>query len=553
MAIQQLIRPEDIVRASKSFGTFGSAAIGRSNPIVVVVAANNNEPVTAQELKLNKPLVKMINVLASIDGFIKQRLDNQKTIEQNRILSDRESQVEQQPTQEVQVVQQDAERVGGSSAGLLALGGLALLTLDPVQAALKDMFDGVAAIGRFVTNIVSSINGAFEFLLGGAPAANAEAADVEQPSPRQGGVGVTPAAEPVEGNPPAPAPAATPTEQEQPSFLGSVTSGALTGASVGMLGGKRGSAIGAVIGGAVGAYNYMTGGGSTSSSSSTPSSTTATPAPPATGGATTPVTPSSTTSTTPTDATPTAGSTGNVVQVNHPETGSGWGIAGATDANGRPLAFSKEGAEAFAKMMQDSGGAVKPSDVASSKRSVAKNREVDGATNSPHLRGVAMDIHGTSGPWIRQHGHKYGWKPHDYAGTHGGHFVFGGPGLTPDEGAASESGIGSTIADIADAGLETIAKLFGTIGSAVIKPGVPRTDLGATISQAAKETNAEIAVAKTPKDPTPPPMPAPPRINKKEGGPTQNPPTMADRTSVYYYFERFGFNDLSRPEAALNK
>jgi hypothetical protein len=144
-------------------------------------------------------------------------------------------------------------------------------------------------------------------------------------------------------------------------------------------------------------------------------------APVATGGAT-----AAPASTSPAPAATGGSAMANVVQVSHPDTGSGFGIAGAKDQQGRPIAFTKEGAEAFARMMADSGGVVKPSDVASSKRSVEKNSEVGGAANSPHLHGVAMDIHGTSEPWIRQHGNKYGWNPHDYSGTHGGHFVYGG-------------------------------------------------------------------------------------------------------------------------------
>lgn len=145
-------------------------------------------------------------------------------------------------------------------------------------------------------------------------------------------------------------------------------------------------------------------------------------APVATGGATAPL---ASTSPAPADTKGSAPA-GNIISVNHPDTGSGFGIAGANDQKGRPIAFTKEGAEAFARMMADSGGVVKPSDVASSKRSLEKNSEVGGAANSPHLRGVAMDIHGSSSEWIRQHGSKYGWKPHDYSGTHGGHFVYGG-------------------------------------------------------------------------------------------------------------------------------
>ena len=557
MAIQALIRSGDTIKVSRSFGIVGSAVIsGSKSPVIVVAAANNNEPATQQELSINKPLVKMINALASIDGMIKQRLENQKIIGANQKLAQRESQIEQQKAgPQIEVIQPDAEKVSGSNAGLFALGGLFLLTLDPVQEAIKDLFDGVVSMGRFVTGVVSSINDAFKFLIGDSASTSEASAAAPVETPREGGVVATPAPPPQEGSPPTPTPA-TPTEQatptERPSFFGEVGSAALTGAAIGSVIPRVGTAVGAAVGGAVGAYNYATGG---SSSSAPPVAS----KPAATGGATTSVSPSTTPSTTASpDATKTSGASGNVVQVNHPETGPGWGIAGATDASGRPLAFSKEGAEGFAKMMQDSGGAVKPSDVASSKRSVAKNREVDGATNSPHLRGVAMDIHGTSEPWIRQHGHKYGWKPHDYAGTHGGHFVFGGPGLTPDEGATDTpsgaggaSTLGQAVSNVANASLETMGKILGAIGGAIVDPGIPRTDIGGIVSAAASEYSAEVAANKTETPPSPPAPPAPPRINVTEGGAVQNPATSADRNSVYYYLKRFGFQDLSTPESAL--
>jgi hypothetical protein len=557
MAIQALIRSGDTIKVSRSFGIVGSAVIsGSKSPVIVVAAANNNEPATQQELSINKPLVKMINALASIDGMIKQRLENQKIIGANQKLAQRESQIEQQKAgPQIEVIQPDAEKVSGSNAGLFALGGLFLLTLDPVQEAIKDLFDGVVSMGRFVTGVVSSINDAFKFLIGDSASTSEASAAAPVETPREGGVVATPAPPAQEGSPPTPTPA-TPTEQatptERPSFFGEVGSAALTGAAIGSVIPRVGTAVGAAVGGAVGVYNYATGG---SSSSAPPAAS----EPAATGGATTSVSPSTTPSTTASpDATKTTGTSGSVVQVNHPETGPGWGIAGATDASGRPLAFSKEGAEGFAKMMQDSGGAVKPSDVASSKRSVAKNREVDGATNSPHLRGVAMDIHGTSEPWIRQHGHKYGWKPHDYAGTHGGHFVFGGPGLTPDEGATDTpsgaggaSTLGQAVSNVANASLETMGKILGAIGGAIVDPGIPRTDIGGIVSAAASEYSAEVAANKTETPPSPPTPPAPPRINVTDSGAVQNPATGADRNSVYYYLRRFGFQDLSTPESAL--
>jgi hypothetical protein len=480
-----------------------------------------------KNVNINKPIVKMIGALASIDGFLKQRLDNQKMIAKNNLMAARESQIkniDQQP--DMQVIQPDAERVGGSSAGLLALGGLALLTLDPVQEAIKSVIGGVVETGKFITGVVSTINDAFKFLF------SSTATIPEAPTPQgQTTPSTQPSTEPTTTN------AQPVVPEEKSSFFTNVAAGAATGAVAGAIVPRIGAVAGAVVGGGIAAVRHVTSGGS-SLGGSTQSQ------PMATGGSTTPVSPS----TTP-NATSETTNTGNVVQVNHPETGSGWGIPGANDAYGRPIAFSKEGAEGFAKMMQDSGGIVKPSDVASSKRSVAKNNQVDGATNSPHLRGVAMDIHGSSESWIRQNGYKYGWKPHDYAGTHGGHFVFGGAGMSPDEG----SSIGQVISDTVNFGAGKIGELFGMLGSAIIKPGVPRDkeDYSKAIAAAATQTNAESAVAKTPKPVPTPPIPQPPNINRSDFGATQNPATAADKNSVYYYLRRFGFQELSTPVPAL--
>ena len=107
----------------------------------------------------------------------------------------------------------------------------------------------------------------------------------------------------------------------------------------------------------------------------------------------------------------------------HVDTGGGFGVEGATDYKGRPVVFSREAASAFDRMVQDSGGVVKYSDVYSAQRSEAKNRAVGGSPTSNHLTGNAVDIHGASKAWIKKHGHKYGWKNLVYDG-HDGHFDF---------------------------------------------------------------------------------------------------------------------------------
>jgi muramidase (phage lysozyme) len=121
-----------------------------------------------------------------------------------------------------------------------------------------------------------------------------------------------------------------------------------------------------------------------------------------------------------------SGTDKNVQSISHPDTGSGYTIAGVKDEQGRPAVFSQKAADAFGKMMSDSKGVVKGSDIASSQRSPKKNKDVEGAPNSNHLYGNALDIHGSSQTWMRANGKKYGWNINDYRGSHGGHFDFKG-------------------------------------------------------------------------------------------------------------------------------
>ena len=122
--------------------------------------------------------------------------------------------------------------------------------------------------------------------------------------------------------------------------------------------------------------------------------------------------------------------TAQIVTVSHPDTGSGFGIQGLKDSYGRPAVFSHPAAEAFAKMLSDSGGIVKGSDIASSGRSQIKNASLSGSDpNSHHLYGEALDIHGDSKEWMIKNGSKYGWQwSGDYGGSHTGHFYYNGPG-----------------------------------------------------------------------------------------------------------------------------
>ena len=93
----------------------------------------------------------------------------------------------------------------------------------------------------------------------------------------------------------------------------------------------------------------------------------------------------------------------------HPDTGSGFTVAGTRDQSGRPLVFSQPAAQMFAAAMKDSGIDL-GSYVASSGRSKSKNDEIGGDPNSHHLYGEALDINGEGYQWMKANGKRFGWQ-----------------------------------------------------------------------------------------------------------------------------------------------
>ena len=509
----------NVRNVAKSYGIVGSAAIRKANP-KALIAANNDEPILPQELAINKPLVQMINVLASIDGFLKQRLENQRVIGRNNQLAARENQIEQKDTRpQIDIIKPDAEKVEGSNLGLYALGGLALLTLDPVQEALKDIVNGVVTMGGFVTDVAKSINGVFKFLLGGSTSSSDTIPEVQ---PSEGGVSTTPAPEANQGE----GPVATPVESEsapapaQPekksSFLADVGSAALTGATIGSIVPRAGPVVGAVVGGAIGAVTHFTGGGS-SSTGSAPQAT-QTSAPPATSS-------SAPATTQAPDATQQQTSAGEIPKNDIVALGNYLASQGADKSKMEHMSLS--------------------------------GRVGEHSQNSRHYRGMAIDVNFPTNeaatldklkPQLEAAGYNVIWRQKDHYDHM--HVSVGGPEGGSGSGD-SYSPITDAVKQAAGASLEAVAKLFGVLGGAIVKPGIAKTDLSSVIANAAKETNADIAVAKTPKQPALPPAPAPPNINKIDGGATQNPATAQDKNSVYYYLRRFGYQELSVPEKTL--
>lgn len=454
---------------------------------------------------MNKPLVAMINSLASIDGLLKQRLDNQKIISKNNILAIRESQIESIDPVPATVAKPDAEKVGGSSAGLALLGGLALLTLDPVQEAIKDIANGVVENGKFITGVVSSINKAFTFLLGAkTPADIGDAESTGAPTTRQ----------------------ATP--EAKPSFFSDVSSGATTGAMAGSVVPVVGTIVGGAVGGIVGGVKHFIGGSSSTSSSRSVS---------------------------------TSRNGGN----RHATQTSGSATQQATPISSKPTTASNTGEipkndiVALGKYLQGQGITVSEQ---SQFGGVGKHGK-----NSRHYRDNAIDLNIVSGrdvdnpvaaakfdalkPQLEAAGYRVLWRAKDHEDHM--HVSVGGPEGVGGRALGDSNTLLSVGAEAASAGLNKVAELFGILGSAIIKPGVPRDkeDYSKAIADAAVSTNASVVSSKTPKTSPTPPLPTFPNINKIGNGSSPNQISSADANSVYYYLRRFGFQDLNIPSKSL--
>jgi len=504
--LNTLINLADIAKVSKSFGIVGAAA--NKTPIIIV---NDNQPIATQEIIINKPIVKMINVLASIDGFLKQRLENQKAIARNEILANRESNIEQKNQEpEIHVITPDAEKESGSGLGLLALGGLALLAFDPVQDAIKQIADLTVQSGQFISNAVRTINDVFNFLFSSSSDTPENPNTTGQINPASG----TPSQgqdqqnqTETRGQPPS---------EERPAPVANTTDATPAVAATG---------------------NEVRRTTTSFSRGSTISSTPATSATPAAAPASAPVaTPTSSTSSTP-SATP----------------------ASTTTTSAEPAATANAGGiprgdiVALGRYLQGQG--VTPSEHPAF-GSVSRTH----STNSRHYRGMAMDLNVHNSreaeifdrlePQLRAAGYNTIWRKPGHQ-THM-HVSVGGPeGVGGgDYGESTASSIAGTIGSVASASLEQVAELFGILGAA-IEPGSPRNNIPLSIATAARELNVNIAETRTPTPPTPPTPPVAPRINRMPGGPTQNPPTMADRNGIYYYLRRFGYQDLNSPESVI--
>jgi hypothetical protein len=509
--MRNLYTTSDVKAFSQAFGSIGMnraqlAAIQNS-------AANENELEVIPIKTLNTSLVKMIDQLSVLDGYLKQKLDNQKIVDKNLQLSEREAELEKQ-VQPPEIIRQDAEKVDGSSMGglgLLGLGAAGLLAFEPVREALSGLVSLAVDAGKFATNVLKSINGLFASLFSGTPDAS-----VQQPA--EGGVAPSSAgmasvgegATSTDAQPVPPAP-----QEQRPGFIASTLTGAITGGAAGAVLPFVSARTGAVAGAAMGAYSYFT-------SPSAPSETSS----PTTGGATTPVTTS-----------PSSSTTGSSQEQ-------------ATPAGEIP----KNDIVALGNYLAGRGA-----EKSKMEHPALSGRVGDHSENSRHYRGMAIDVNfpgpGEAAtldalePQLRAAGYNTIWRQKDHY-THM-HVSVGGPEGGGSYGDTNNSSILGQAATAISNGIEETAKIIGAVAGVLVGKtslkdlSTPLTDVSSIIRDSSVRENAAIASANIPKVP---PRPSPPNINMSGTTSTiQNPPTMSDRNRLYYYIDRFNFTDVKKP------
>jgi murein DD-endopeptidase MepM/ murein hydrolase activator NlpD len=112
-------------------------------------------------IKINSPIVTMIEKLATIDGYLKQKLDNQKKIAARNISMAKEMAIEATPSdaspaQEVKTEDASKDNTAAMATALL-VGGLIAAQFEPVQEAFKSLVDGVKGVWNFVSGVAGTI------------------------------------------------------------------------------------------------------------------------------------------------------------------------------------------------------------------------------------------------------------------------------------------------------------------------------------------------------------------------------------------------------------
>jgi hypothetical protein len=541
---------------------------------------------TPVNIKINSPIVSMIEKLATIDGYLKQRLDNQKKIAARNISATKESAIESSPadaspTQEIKKEDATKSNAGNIAAALL-IGGLIASQFEPVQEAFKTMIDGVKGVFNFVNDVAKSIADGLDFFTGSSTSTSPDAAPNSVPAPTSNVNGASPSTPNVVETPSVLIPSETnkaeetvigtpqnntvassqPPAKNQSSKANSPTVGTSSAASS-----SASSASASSV--APSSSSKSTGRSSAAAPSSSASPTISNSASPATSNSATPVQPSAPAATSSKDATQQKSA-----QTTDASKIDGTNYSGLTMKNlaentgGGPAA---ENTIKFAKIVQPGLGNM------FGRFTAFNDRYHQGITEyvSPHTKGIAFDLTvkdpsqaSAAANKIKALADENKFKVsilNEYANptakSTGGHIhvTVNGPGIGSSvrggTGMGEPGGDGSALGDVASSLYDLGAGALKAIGN-IIGAGLgPQTKRSVTesLSQYAPNTAGEIATAsvkrsgdivaaKTPDVDTSVSVKDPMDLNKNK--PTevvQNVPTSADYAGVDFYLTRMGF------------
>jgi hypothetical protein len=132
----------------------------------------------APSIKINSPIVQMIEKLATIDGYLKQRLDNQKKIANRNLVATKEAAIEAKSGDASPVEQNskpDAEKSDTTGIGVaLLVGGLIAAQFEPVQEAFKSLASGIKSVFNFVKDVAGVVSDGLDFFTGGSSASDSK-------------------------------------------------------------------------------------------------------------------------------------------------------------------------------------------------------------------------------------------------------------------------------------------------------------------------------------------------------------------------------------------
>lgn len=202
----------------------------------------------ASNIKINSPIVQMIEKLAAVDGYLKQRLDNQKKIANKNLVATKEAAIEAKSEDASPVEQNsqaDAEKSDATGMGVaLLVGGLIAAQFEPVQEAFKSLASGIKSVFNFVGNVANTISDGLDFFTGGSSSSSqSTAVDTSvQPNITQGNTPSSPnvaapslpaaPSEPTETTPSSTASSSSSTPAAMPNSGSNKAAAATTGRSV---------------------------------------------------------------------------------------------------------------------------------------------------------------------------------------------------------------------------------------------------------------------------------------------------------------------------------